>query len=233
LRIDTRAVFFDVDFTLIYPGPTFQGEGYQRFCAKHGMQVDAAAFGRGVAAASSLLEHVRDHRYDPQLFIDYTRRIIEEMGGSGPGLEACTREMYEEWAACHHFSLYDDVEPVFRELNARGIRIGLISNTHRSLASFQNHFELDELVSGAISSSEHGYMKPHPSIFQAALDLLGVAPGESVMVGDSPSDDVEGALRVGMAAVLLRRSGVRPRWSEAPLDEVPVISSLRELPPLV
>ena len=31
------AVFFDVDFTLIYPGPTFQGEGYQRFCAAHGI----------------------------------------------------------------------------------------------------------------------------------------------------------------------------------------------------
>ena len=102
----TRAVFFDVDFTLIYPGPTFQGEGYQRFCAKHGMRVDAGAFTRAVAAASSLLEDAKGQRYDPQLFIDYTRRIIEEMGGSGPGLNACTREMYEEWAACQHFSLY-------------------------------------------------------------------------------------------------------------------------------
>lgn len=229
----TRAVFFDVDFTLIYPGPTFQGEGYQRFCAKHGMQVDAAAFTRAVASAASLLEGVKDHRYDPQLFIDYTRQIIQGMGGSGPGLDACTREMYEEWAACRHFSLYDDVEPVFRELNARGIRIGLISNTHRSLASFQNHFELDELISGAISSSEHGYMKPHPSIFQAALDLLGVAAGESVMVGDSPPDDIEGALRAGMAAVLLRRSGVRPRWSQTRIDQVPVITTLFELPALV
>lgn len=229
----TRAVFFDVDFTLIYPGPTFQGEGYQRFCAKHGMQVDAAAFTRAVASAAYLLEGVKDHRYDPQLFIDYTRQIIQEMGGSGPGLDACTREMYEEWAACRHFSLYDDVEPVFRELNARGVRIGLISNTHRSLASFQNHFELDELISGAISSSEHGYMKPHPSIFQAALDLLGVAAGESVMVGDSPPDDIEGALRAGMAAVLLRRSGVRPRWSQTRIDQVPVITTLFELPALV
>ncbi len=229
----TRAVFFDVDFTLIYPGPTFQGEGYQRFCAKHGMQVDATAFTRAVATASSLLEGVKDHRYDPQLFIDYTRRIIVEMGGSGPGLDACTREMYEEWAACRHFSLYDDVEPVFRELNARGVHIGLISNTHRSLASFQSHFELDDFVSGAISSSEHGYMKPHPSIFQAALDLLGVTAGESIMVGDSPSDDIEGALCLGMRAVLLRRSGVRPRWSEARLEDVPVISSLHDLPALV
>ncbi len=231
--MDTRAVFFDVDFTLIYPGPTFQGEGYRQFCAKHGMQVDAGAFNRAVAAAASLLEDARGRRYDPQLFIDYTRRIIEEMGGSGPGLEACTREMYEEWAACQHFSLYDDVEPVFRALAARGIRIGLISNTHRSLASFQSHFELDDLVSGAISSSEHGFMKPHPSIFQAALDLLGVGAADSVMVGDSPSDDVEGARRVGMRAVWLRRSGVRPHWSDAELDGVPVIASLQELPALV
>ncbi len=228
-----RAVFFDVDFTLIYPGPTFQGEGYQRFCAKHGMQVDAAAFGRAVAAASSLLEDRKGRRYDPQLFMDYTRRIIEEMGGSGPGLDACTREMYDEWAACQHFSLYDDVEPVFRELVARGVRIGLISNTHRCLASFQSHFELERLVSGAISSSEHGFMKPHPSIFQAALDLLGVIAGEAMMVGDSPLDDIEGARRIGMQAVLLRRSGVRPRWSATDLDGVPVISSLAELPPLV
>ncbi len=228
-----RAVFFDVDFTLIYPGPMFQGEGYQRFCAKHGMHVDPAAFTRAVAAASALLEDARGQRYDPQFFIDYTRRVIEGMGGTGPGLEACTREMYEEWAACRHFSLYDDVEPVFRELHARGIRVGLISNTHRSLASFQSHFEIDQFVSGAISSSEHGYMKPHASIFQAALDLLGVTAGESVMVGDSPPDDIEGALRMGMRAVLLRRSGITPRWSETLLDGVPVISSLHELLPLV
>ncbi len=229
----TRAVFFDVDFTLIYPGPTFQAEGYRRFCAKHGMRVDVAAFTRAVAAASALLEDARDPRYDPQLFIDYTRRIIEEMGGAGPGLDACTREMYEEWASCRHFSLYDDVEPVFRALRARGIRIGLISNTHRSLASFQSHFELDDLVSGAISSSEHGFMKPHPSIFQAALDLLGVCAADSVMVGDSPPDDVEGAMRMGMRAVLLRRSGIRPRWSDTRPDGVPVIASLSELPALV
>ena len=32
-----KAVIFDVDFTLIYPGPTFRGEGYRAFCARHGM----------------------------------------------------------------------------------------------------------------------------------------------------------------------------------------------------
>ena len=35
----TRAVLFDVDFTLIYPGPTFQGEGYRAFSVRHGIDV--------------------------------------------------------------------------------------------------------------------------------------------------------------------------------------------------
>ena len=92
------------------------------------------------------------------------------MGGTRRrSVDACAREIYAEWAACQHFELYDDVPAVLRELARRGIRIGLISNSHRCLASFQSHFELQDLITAAVSSSEHGYMKPHPSIFAAAL----------------------------------------------------------------
>jgi len=224
----THAVFFDVDFTLIYPGSAFEGEGYRQFCAKHGMTVDPSAFGRAVAEAAVLLEDAEGHRYDPQLFIDFTRRIIEGMGGAGAAADAAAREIYDEWAACRHFSLYDDVEPAFRRLVDLGIRIGLISNTHRSMAAFQAHFELEPLVAAALSSSDHGYMKPHPSIFQAAMALLGVSPSESVMVGDHPVQDIQGALGAGMRAVLLRRAGARP-WSDVSMKDVPVIGSLGEL----
>jgi len=41
-RVPTRGVFFDVDFTLIYPGPRFQASGYHEFCARHGIDVDPA-----------------------------------------------------------------------------------------------------------------------------------------------------------------------------------------------
>lgn len=223
------AVFFDVDFTLIYPGPTFQGEGYQRFCAGHGIAVEPARFGHAVRAASVILDAQQQHVYDHDIFVRYTRRIIEEMGGSGPELDACAREIYDEWAACHHFHLYDDVAPVLRELARRGIKIGLISNSHRSLASFEQHFELEGLISAAISSSEHGYLKPHPSIFEAALQLAGVGPEESMMVGDSLPHDIEGALRVGMRGVLVHRGdGLADT-----LPGVPVIGTLSELPPLI
>jgi putative hydrolase of the HAD superfamily len=234
-----RAVCFDVDFTLIYPGPTFQGEGYRQFCARHGLTVDPTAFGPAVSAASAALDESQDHAFDPQVFIDYIRRIIEYMGGAGPGLEACAREIYGEWAANQHFSLYEDVAPVLTDLARSGMRLGLISNTHRCLTSFQEHFDLDGLIAAAISSSEHGYNKPHPSIFRTALRLLQAEPEEAVMVGDNMRQDIEGALGVGMRAVLVCRSGT-PRGAAAgcdspdrPLREVPVIRTLRDLPALL
>ena len=228
-RSATAAVFFDVDFTLIYPGPTFQGEGYQRFCARHGMTVERSRFAHAVRAASSILDEQQEHVYDEEIFVRYTRRIIEGMGGTGPALDACAREIFDEWAACHHFHMYDDVAPVLRALAAQDLKIGLISNSHRSLASFEEHFELDGLIAAAVSSSEHGYLKPHPSIFEAALQLAGVRAEESVMVGDSFPHDIAGALRVGMRGVLVHRSGDPVET----VPGVPVIRSLAELPPLI
>jgi HAD superfamily hydrolase (TIGR01662 family) len=224
-----RAIFFDVDFTLIYPGPTFQGEGYVQFCRNRGVHVDAARFPEAVVAASSILNDEQDHIYHPGIFVRYTRRIIEEMGGTGDQLDAVARDVYDEWAACQHFFLYDDVTPVLRELAASGLKLGLISNSHRCLASFQQHFELDGLIAGAVSSAEHGYMKPHNSIFEAALKLVGARAEESVMVGDSLSHDIEGARRAGMRGVLVQRSN-------EPLEEigdVDVIRDLSELPALL
>ena len=224
----TSAVFFDVDFTLIYPGPTFQGTGYRDFCAAYGVDVDASAFERAVAAASSVLNS-SGGIYDPRVFIEYTRSIIEEMGGRGPGIEAAAKDIYDEWAACHHFSLYDDVVDVLCDLHAAGLKIGLISNTQRCLMTFQRHFDLEGLFAVTVSSSDHGYMKPHPSIFEAALREAQTAPEDAVMVGDSLPHDVEGARRLGMRAVLLSRSGQPPACPPG----VPVIRTLRELPDLL
>ncbi len=231
----TRAAFFDVDFTLIYPGPTFQGEGYRQFCEKHGVgSCDPAAFSAAVGSASVLLHESEDQAYDPAFFLRYIRHIIERMGGRGPAIEACAEEIYREWARCRHFELYDDVLPSLRALHAGGLKLGLISNTHRSLESFQSHFELDGLISAAVSSSEHGFNKPHPSIFRTALRLMAVSPEEAVMVGDSFAHDIEGARAVGMGGVLLRRGGVSPDGTQSTTaKDTPVIESLLELPGLL
>lgn len=229
MSLPVRAVFFDVDFTLIYPGRTFQGEGYQAFCARYGIAADAARFQAAVHAAAPILDRPARPEYEEGLFVRYTQAIIEGMGGTGAAVEACAREMYAEWAACQHFHLYDDVKPVLQRLAADGYKVGLISNSHRCLDSFQSHFDLDGLIAGAISSADHGFLKPHPSIFEAALALLGVPAEQAVMVGDSLSHDIEGARRVGMRGVLLRRAEGGSVFGQG-RSKVPVIAGLAELP---
>jgi len=233
-----QAVVFDVDFTLIYPGPVFRGEGYQAFSKRHHIDVNPARFESAVASAAALLDDSEGSPYDHELFVAYTRHIIEEMGGKNSGthaaLDACAREIYAEWARSHHFELYDDVAPTLRKLTGAGVKIGLISNSHRPLDEFQSHFELRHFISAAVSSADHGYMKPHPSIFLSALAELDVAPRDAVMVGDSVRHDVEGALNVGMRAVWLHRGDRASPPTLATADAtVPVIGSLRELPDLV
>jgi HAD superfamily hydrolase (TIGR01662 family) len=229
----TAAVFFDVDFTLIYPGPTFRGSGYREFGERHGLDLDPSQFESAVRSAAPILDAAQGDIYDAAIFHRYTATIIEAMGGSGAGVAQCAIEVYEQWAANHHFELYEDVAEALRAIDQRGIRIGLISNSHRCLATFQSHFELEGLVTAAVSSSSHGYLKPHPSIFEAALKLMGVAASDSVMVGDSVGQDIAGARGIGMRAVLVRRGAADQPFDGEVQRDVPVIHSLLELLPLL
>lgn len=221
-----KAVFFDVDFTLIFPGPTFQAEGYRRACAAHDIEVDPSKFDAATAASSIILDDVEEQIYSHDLFVHYTASIIEHMGGRGSRVIDAARAIYDQWSVNHHFEMYDDVAPVLGALHKRGLLIGAISNSHRSLDAFREHFSLAGLITVSVSSAEHGYMKPHRSIFDAALERAGVTAAESIMVGDSVKHDIEGALRAGWRAVLLRRSGELPH---ALPDGLPVITSLHEL----
>jgi len=225
-----RAVFFDVDFTLIHPGPRFHGPGYAATCAEHGVAVDATRFDEAVSRTLPMLDDLADPLYDHDLFINYTAAVIEQMGGAGDGVKRAAAEIYEAWAANHHFDLYDDVQEVIPALAARGVALGVISNSHRSLEAFTEHFALDRYVRTHVSAHPGRYMKPHPSIFAAALASAGVAAGEAVMVGDSLKADVHGALGAGLRAVWLRRSGDD---STARPGHVPLIRRLHELPPLL
>lgn len=221
-----RAIFFDVDFTLIYPGPTFQAEGYRRACAAHGIIVDPARFDEATAASSFILDEVEEQIYSHDVFIHYTASIIEKMGGRGANVVEVAREIYDQWSVNHHFEMYDDAAPVLTTLQERGFIVGAISNSHRSLDAFREHFSLGGIITISVSGFEHGYMKPHRSIFDAALERASVAPAEAMMVGDSLKHDIEGAINAGWHAVLLRRSGEIPPVLP---PNVPVIQSLPDL----
>ena len=164
------------------------------------------------------------------MFIHYTASIIEKMGGRGATVVDVAREIYDQWSVNHHFEMYDDAPPVLLALQQRGLIVGAISNSHRSLDAFREHFSLGNVITVSVSGFEHGYMKPHRSIFDAALERANVKADEAMMVGDSFKHDIEGALNAGWRAVLLRRSGEVPY---ALPDNLPVIRTLPDLLPLL
>jgi putative hydrolase of the HAD superfamily len=128
------------------------------------------------------------------------------------------------------FSAYPDAVPALRELRARGMRLVVASNWDCSLPEVLERARLAGLVDGVVSSAMVGAAKPEPALFEAALAVSGRGADQAVHVGDSPSKDVAGAARAGLAAVLLDRDGERLR--EAP-EATARIESLAELPGLI
>jgi len=92
-----------------------------------------------------------------------------------------------------------------RELKARGLRIGLISNTGRTpgyaLREILDRLGLAQFIDVMVFSNEHGVCKPQPSIFEELRRGLGVAADEMLFVGDNVYVDVHGAQRCGMRGV--------------------------------
>jgi putative hydrolase of the HAD superfamily len=200
-----EAVLFDVDFTIAKPGPLLGPEGYRAAGERFGLELDPEKYAQARAAAVEDLQHHPELDHDEEIWVRFTEDIVRGMGGNGSDVRAVAEAITEGWLHSENFELYEDALPVLADLRARGLKIGLVSNTSRDLDAFIRHFKLD--VDAWVASGTHGKVKPSPSIFRAVLELLQVEPEAAVMVGDSPADDVEGAQAIGMRAFLIDREG--------------------------
>jgi putative hydrolase of the HAD superfamily len=89
-------------------------------------------------------------------------------------------------------------------LRARDLRLGLVSNAFDPGWLLRRDLEqlgVAERIDFAVFSSELGKRKPHPAIFERALEELGVQAGDALFVGDRLYEDVRGAGELGMPTV--------------------------------
>jgi HAD superfamily hydrolase (TIGR01549 family) len=216
-----QAVLLDVDFTLFRPGPELGPRGYVRVGARHGLTLDAERYETARLAAIAELQLHPELVHDTELWVRFTESIVIGMGGDPVLSRSCAVELVREWERHENFFLYDDTLPTLAELRRHGLRIGLVSNGQRDLDEFARHHSLD--VDVCVGSLRHGRVKPHRSIFEAALTALETGPEDAAMVGDSFADDIAGARALGMRAILLDRDGLH-------VDEPDRIDTLLALP---
>jgi HAD superfamily hydrolase (TIGR01549 family) len=216
-----RAVMFDVDFTLCRPGPELSADRYARIAARHGLTLDTSRYDDAREAAVLNLRRHPELLHDESIWHRFTEEIFIGMGGPERIASECATEIEEGWALSENFELFEDALPVLEELRLAELRIGLVSNGIRDLTEFVAHHRLD--VDAIVDSRSHGRVKPHPTIFEAALERLGASAGDAVMVGDSLEEDIEGARALGMRAILIDREDRHP-------DVEPRLTDLYGLP---
>jgi putative hydrolase of the HAD superfamily len=214
--MNLRAVLFDVDFTLCRPGPELSADRYARIAARHGITLDAGRYDDAREAAVLNLKRHPELLHDESIWHRFTEEIFVGMGGPETLAGECATEIEEGWGVSENFELFEDVLPVLEELRRARLRIAVVSNGIRDLSVFVAHHRLD--VDAIVDSRSHGRVKPHPTIFQAALAALAVAPEDAVMVGDSIEEDIEGARALGMRAILIDREDRHPDLGERLTD---------------
>ncbi len=125
---------------------------------------------------------------------------------------------------------YDDAVAFFGDLRSRGILTALVSNCSPGTRQMLGHLGVIPLADSVILSCEVGSLKPSAGIYRSALDALGVAAADAVMIDDQASF-CAGAEAVGMRAIQI----VRPDLGKpVPADSVfPVVTSLRAVPALL
>ena len=111
-------------------------------------------------------------------------------------------------------------------------RVALLSNTQTFGLEMLERLGITERIRTRMLSAELGALKPEPAAYEAVQRRLGLFPGNLAMVGDSWSDDVEGAVAAGWTAVWVNREG-RPRPDHDPEAPIYEVRSLDRLPELI
>ncbi|AVR94920.1 HAD family hydrolase [Pseudoduganella armeniaca] len=219
-----RAILFDLDDTLWPIAPVIAE-------AETTLHAWLAAHAPKVAQAFSI-EELRARRMallaaEPDYHLDLARlrraalqAAFEHVGEDVQHLDGAMQHFL---TARNAVKPYDDVLPGLLHLADR-VTLGAVTNGNADLEviGIAHHFKV------ALAASRFGKAKPDPAIFLAACDALGVAPAETVYVGDDLRLDVEGAQKAGLRAVWMNRTGSTAHL-EAGIVPDAICSSLEEL----
>ena len=213
MKFPFRAIGFDWAYTLVDLGSEDDRKPLQKvfnhLSRENFALPDFEEFlGRSKKIFSPMIEEARktnqEARYEVvlQKLINHFEIPLNEKTSLKNLLEIYYFEVYSER------KVYPEVLGVLDHFKEIGVRMGIVSNTtnpgfmkdrEMQILGLNSYFEF------AIYSSDTPFRKPHPSIFNLAIDGFGVEPKDILFVGDNFSIDVVGAKKVGMKSAWVNR----------------------------
>lgn len=160
-------------------------------------------------------------RYTDRWFREFMRRLLAELG-SPLDAEELRRDLAAHFSRPESFVLHADTLVALERLLERGLRLGVVSNWSDRLPPLLEGLGLSRYFEVVTVSALVGHTKPDRRIFDVTLAGFGARPEQALHVGDDPVNDLAGARRAGLSALLIDRAG-RHEGPE-------VIRSLEELP---
>jgi len=209
LSLEVDAVTFDDFGTLRYSATKQEDIIYPIFRAlsRRGISLAEETFLNQYFKMDALYRKKLRETSQESLLDDVIADVLESLGFKSKAHKNVIKESVDYGLSTRSVKWYPDALPVLSTLRKRGYKLGLISNTHwRLLDSLRT--KMERIFDVVTVSYEHGYAKPHSSIFLATLKKLGVEANRCLHVGDDPVADVQGAKKVGMKTAFIKRTSL-------------------------
>jgi putative hydrolase of the HAD superfamily len=197
------AVLFDAAETLFTTRGSV-GDLYAQSAREFGSRATASeiqeAFDRQFRRSGPI-----DRRTEKDWWKDVVRRVFTDVG-MVEDFDGLFERIYERFRGAGGWSLFPETRETLAALKEQGLQLGIISNFDSRIYDVLEALDIRPFFDAVTISSEAGFAKPHPEIFQAAIRALNVPIWRALFIGDSLMDDVEAGSAAGLAAVLIDRA---------------------------
>ena len=227
-----KVIFFDAVGTLFGIKGSV-GDIYSQLASKYGVEVSSRelnrSFGKNFLQAPPLAFGKLDPLTLAQKEYEWWYRVAQSTFQQVKVLTKFTdfdlffQELYVYFTTKKPWYIYPDVINCLERWQQKKIEIGIISNFDTRLYQVLELLQLKSYFSSITVSSEVGFAKPDPIIFEVALEKHNCLPEEAWHIGDSLREDYQGANAVNIKAFLLERDKLDLQVK----NQLPNLNSLR------
>jgi HAD superfamily hydrolase (TIGR01549 family) len=242
-RPDLRVLLFDLGGTLMYekdPWPPIISRAEEALhvtLASAGIQLGPEAYGEGVSFLDFYTRR-RQARSDHAEVISSSllRMLLEQNGYLGVDEQVVRQALQAMYAVTQtNWVAEEDALPVLQTLRSAGYRLGLVSNAadDDNTQILIDKGGIRPYVEFIVSSAACAIRKPHPRIFELALDFFKEPVSKTAMIGDVLDADILGANQLGIFSIWITRRAQPTAEQLASIKPRAQVDTLLELPALL